>query len=196
MQVTQAQTKAAQQMVDLIASRLGSGRAVHPETVISAGARLAGSLLLRSFKLNVPAPAPGAVVLSAEANSEGPQLIGVLMGMLNQFGVQVDRERFAAASSASDARAAKLGLLDTLALLQGDALQIAKNNGLTLKEAAWAAAMATAFLVKECASKVTPERGCSIAEYGFIEGCKTWPPTLGASPAAASPAKRPWYKLW
>ena len=43
MHISEAQHKTAGEFVDLVASKLGSGRAVHPETAIASAARLAGT---------------------------------------------------------------------------------------------------------------------------------------------------------
>ncbi len=67
-------------------------------------------------------------------------------------------------------------------------MYIARNNGLGLKEAAQAAAMATAFVVKECSRNLGPEVGFNVAAYGFIEGCKTVPPAIGKD--SKSPAEK------
>ena len=67
-------------------------------------------------------------------------------------------------------------------------MSIARANGLELKEAAHAAAMATAFIVKECAKDIGAETSFNIAAYGFIEGCKTVPPLVGYPDATAAAA--------
>lgn len=179
MQISKAQNKAAAELVDLVAAKLGAGRAVHSETAIASTARLAGSLLFRSFGLSLQGAQPGTVVLSNEANEEGPQLMAIVSAMLQNFGVKLNREMLGGGSQ-KRGNASQLSTVESLALLQEDAMQIAKNNGLELKEAAWAGAMATAFVVKECASTIPPEVGFNIAAMGFIEGCKTAPPIIGA----------------
>lgn len=194
MQISAAQNRAAGEFVDLFAGKLGSGRAVHSETAIASAARLAGSLLFRSFELNVQPAQPGTVVLSNEANEQGPQLIEVLSAMLQHFGVRLDHEKLGGETT-KGGNSPQLSPVESLALLQEEALDIAAQNGLNLKEAAQAAAMATAFVVKECAPTLGPEVGFNIAAYGFIEGCKTVPPVIDGKKAART-EKKPWYKLW
>ena len=194
MQISEAQNKAAGEFVDLVATKLGSGRAVQSETAIASIARLAGSLLFRSFDLNVHSAEPGTAVLSNEANEEGPQLIGIMSAMLQHFGITLDNEKLGGEPSKRGG-VPELSVVESLALLQADAMQIAEHNGLKLKEAAQAAAMATAFVVKECSRDLGPEVSCNIATFGFIEGCKTVPPTVTAG-RSASTKKKPWYKLW
>lgn len=181
-------------MVDLIANRVGSERAVHPETAIACAARLAGSLLLRSFGLKLEGFAPGAVLLSNEANGRGPQLIGILGGALQNMGVALDQTKLGGDNSMRG-QAPKFTLVESLGLVQDDALRIANECGLGLEEAAQAAALATAFIVQECAKDIGGEVGFNAAVYGFIEGCKTVPPSL-RSEVATPKDKRPWYKLW
>ena len=194
MQISEAQNRTAGELVDLIASKLGAGRAVHSETAIASTARLAGSLLYRSFKLNIQSAQPGTVVLSNEANEEGPQLIGIMSAMLQHFGISLNPQMLSG-EQAQRGEEPELSVLESLALLQLEAMRIAENHGLALKEAAAAAAMATAFVVKECATNLSPEVGFNIAAYSFIEGCKTVPPTIAPKLAPRAESK-PWYKRW
>jgi len=194
MQISKEQNKAAGELVDLVASKLGKGRAVHSETAIACIARLAGSLLFRSFDFNVQGQQPGTVILSNEANEEGPQLISIMLTMLQHFGVSLNQEMIGSESSKSGGTP-QLSLLESLALLQEDAMRIAQNNGLGMKEMAWAGAMATAFVVKECANNIGSETGFNIAVYSFIEGCKTMPPFVRSNSTPPN-EKKPWYKLW
>ncbi len=191
MHISESQHKAAGQLVELIADRVGSGRAVHPETAIASAARLAGSLLLRSFNLNIQAVEPGTVVLSNEANEEGPHLVSIMSAMLQHFGLSMDSEKLRQLKRGA---APELSVVQSLSLLQEEAMGIARENGLELKEAAQAAAMATAFIVKECARDIGVETSFNAAAYSFIEGCKTVPPHVG--PKSKSGDKKPWYKFW
>ena len=194
MQISTAQNKTAGEFVDLVASKLGSGRAVHSETAIASTARLAGSLLFRSFNLDTSSNDPGTVVLSNQANDEFPQLIGIMSTMLEHFGISLN-QNILGGVSLDRGIATELSLVESLELLQEDAIRISSNNGLDLKEAAQAAAMATAFVVKECLVNLGLEVCYNIATYSFIEGCKTVPPEIGAK-SAPSTGKKPWYKLW
>lgn len=194
MHISAEQDQAAGKFVDLIASKLGPGRAVHSETAVASAARLAGSLLFRSFNLSIPSAEPGAAVLSTEANEQGPELISIMSTMLQHFGVSLNQENLGGHPSKRGG-SPQLSTVESLASLQEDALRIAKSCGLELKEAAQAAAIATAFIVKECAPAIGPEIAFNIAAYGFIEGCKTIPPPLAGKPPAPAP-KKPWYKLW
>ena len=114
--------------------------------------------------------------------------------MLHHFGVTLDQEQLGGEESKRGG-VTELSVVESLALLQNDAMRIADANGLGLKEAAQAAALASAFVVKECSGDLGAEVSFNIAAYGFIEGCKTMPPAIGVKPKSLG-KKKPWYKLW
>lgn len=192
--ISDAQHKATSEFVDLVANKIGLGRAIHPETAISSAARLAGSLLLRSFKLNIGSAEPGAVLLSSEANEKGPLLIGAMAAFLSRSGLSLD-ESLLGGEQAKRGAEPNLTVLQALSIFQDEALQIINRNGLSLEEGAQSAALATGFIVKECAVSIGAEVGFNVAAYGFIEGCKTVPPVL-SPPASTAQKKKPWYKIW
>lgn len=194
MNISASQNKAAGEFVDLIASKASSGgRAVHPETAISCAARIAGSLLLRSFNLGLGAAEPGTVVLSNEANEKGPQLVSILAAFLANNGVSLDQSLLGG-KSANRGSEPQLSTIQTLSLLQADALNIASQNNLTLEQAAQSAALATAFIVKESARNIAAETGFNVASFGFVEGSKTVPPPA-AIEKSTSTRRKPWYRL-
>ncbi len=194
MEISEAQNKAAGEIVDLVAGRVGSNRAVHPETAIASTARLAGSLLFRSFNLKLEGVEPGTAVLSDEANEKGPQLVEIMSAVLQRFGVSLDHEKFGG-EPAQRGEEPELTVVQSLALLQEDAMRITSQIGLGLEEAAQAGAVATAFIVTECAKSIGGEVGYNVAVFGFIEGCKTAPPPIGPEQKSAG-LKKPWYKIW
>lgn len=194
MNITPAQHNAAGELVDLIASSVGKNRAVHPETAIASAARLSGSLLFRSFNLHLKALAPGAVVLSQEANEKGPILINTVASFLSTSGVSLDQQKLGGQETLRG-ESPRLDVVDSLSQLQERAFEIMANNHLSLEQAAQAAALATGFIVKECAAQIGAEIGFNVAAYGFVEGCKTVPPTNARSAVVPSGAK-PWYKFW
>lgn len=194
MNITQAQQKAAGEIVDLIASEIGKGRAIHPETAISATARLSGSLLLRSFNINLAEYAPGAIVLSEEANEKGPVLINSLAALLSALNVQLDQQKLGGDAAWRGGKP-ELDILTALTLLQEPALEIGENNELSMEQTAQAAALATGFIVKECAPQISAETGFNLAAFGFVEGSKTVPPRRPDEPQTQREGK-PWYKFW
>lgn len=194
MDISNAQDRATGEIVELIANKIGSGRAIHPETAISSAARLAGSLLLRSFNLNISSIEPGTILLSNEANEKGPLLVATMATFLSKRGFSLDNSLLGGEQSKRGAEP-NLTILQALSTFQEDALQIIKRNGLSLEEAAHSAALATGFIVKECAANTGAEIGFNVAAYGFIEGCKTVPPAFSL-PASPSEKTKPWYKIW
>ena len=188
--ISAAQNRATGEFVELVANRIGADRAIHPETAISSAARIAGSLMLRSFNLSIESVEPGTVLLSNEANEKGPLLIGTMAAFLSSSGISLDSSLLDGDQSRRGAEP-NLTVLETLFIFQADALQISTRNGLSLEEAAQSAALATGFIVKECIGSIGAEVGFNVAAFGFIEGCKTAPPKL-----APPQKKKPWYKVW
>jgi hypothetical protein len=186
--ITPAQHKAAGELVDLVASRIGQNRAIHPETAISASARLAGTFLLRSFNLRLDDAEAGTVVLSKEANEKGPMLVNTLAAYLSFSGIQLDQEKLGS-EQAQRGEVPRLDVLQALFLLQNEAVNVGESNGLSLEELSRSAALATGFIVKECAADIGPEIGFNVAVYGFIEGSKTVPATFGQRCAHAGAKK-------
>jgi hypothetical protein len=178
-QLSKLQLDAAGPFTDLIANGLGGeGRAVQTETAIASISRLAGSLLLRSFNFDLQRSEPGTVILSDEANTKGPELANIAASIVQRLGLELDAAR---ARGKGRGHAPNLSFLQSMTLLQTPALQICKDNGLTLEQAAQSAAVATGFIVKECARSIDVEVAFNAAVYGFIEGSKTVPPRLQAS---------------
>lgn len=193
MQITEEQNRAVGDFVDLVATRLGAGRSIHPETAIAASARISGSLLLRSFGIDLEAADPGTVLLSSEANEKGPILVNLLSAFLAKNQIELDSTKLGGTLELRGAEP-NLNTQESLALLQVDALKIAAQHSLSLQEAAEAAALATGFIVKECVASIGGEIGFNVASSGFIEGIKTVPPHLGKP--SPPPTLKPWYRFW
>jgi hypothetical protein len=168
--------------VDLIANLLGSGRAVQSETAIASIARLSGSLLLRSFGFDMKNMQPGSALLSEEANTKGPQLVSIAGSFIQRFGLVIDA---GSADGKGRGHEPKLSFLESMSLLQSPAIQICKDSGLSLEQGAQSAAVATGFVVKECARAIDVDVAFNVAVYGFIEGSKTIPPRLQEADVAA-----------
>ncbi|MBS1129975.1 MAG: hypothetical protein H6R16_977 [Proteobacteria bacterium] len=194
MNITSQQNKATGELVDLVAAKVGSNRAIHPETAISTSARLAGSLLLRSFNFQLERLTPGSVLLSDEANEKGPILINTLAAFLSASNISLDQAKLGGQQD-QRGQEPQLDILNALSKLQEEAIKTCVENGLTMEQAAQSAALATAFIVKECAPQIGAEIGFNVAVYGFIEGSKTVPPIVATMPKSPASAK-PWYKFW
>lgn len=94
--------------------------------------------------------------------------------MLQNYGITIDTGKIGKVYGDKP----NLSYLESMSLIQQDAVYIIQSNGLGYEEAAHSAAMATAFIVKECSTNISCEAGFNTAVYGFIEGCKTVPPVL------------------
>ncbi len=191
-QLIERQNKAAGAFVDMVASGLGNGRAVDSATAIICSARIAGNLLFQSFGFNMKEMTPGTVILSEEANEQGPELINILAASLQNH--QITLNEAALSQQQIKPEEFKLNALETLGLFQKTAQNIASENNLNFKEAAQSAAMATAFIVRECAANIGAEIGYKIAIFGFVEGSKTVP--VHHIEIQTKSMSKPWYKFW
>lgn len=171
--ITQPQIDAAQAFGNAVIAALQTERGVHAETAIAAAARMAGTFLFRSFGFDLKGIAPGQAVLSEAANTAGPGLIRVLSGALAEIGIALDEQKLGAGQL--DANRPALDFLATQARLEPRFAAIRAQHGLSLTEAADAAAIATAFLIHQCARVLDPSAAFGVAVYGFIEGTKTAP---------------------
>ena len=172
-QIEQKHFDAAGAISEIIASRLGSGRAVHSETAIATAARMAGAMLLRSFGLDMSNMPPGSVILSEQANEEGPALLNIVIIMMQQYKLQPDQQKLA--DSENRGEQPRLNILEVQELLEDDLNAVLSQYNLELIDGAAACALTTAWLIKECAPAIGLEVGFHIAAFGFIEGAKTVP---------------------
>ena len=184
---------AAGVMTEIFANRLGGrSRAVHSETAIAAAARMAGTMLFRSFGIDTSKMQPGAVVLSEDANEKGPMLLNIVIMMMQQYGLEPDKQKLADINNRGESP--RMTVIQTQKLLEADLRLIREQHGLTLEDASCACAIATAWLIKECAPQIGLEVGFNIAAFGFIEGTKTVPHSEGIT--MQSCVKKPWYRPW
>jgi hypothetical protein len=188
MEISEKQNKATGEIVDLIASAIGKNREVHSATAIATSARLSGAFLFKSFGLKIDDAKPGTVVLSQQANEEGPELINVIGAVLSNFGVTVDNDKMESA----EIQKTELDFLQSLSATQTKATVIMKKYGLNEKEMAVACAMSTAFIIQQCQNDVEVESGFNTAVYGLIEGSKTVPPEMTVS----TNEQKKWYQFW
>jgi len=181
---------AAGSVSEVIANRLGGGsRAVHSETAISVAARMAGTMLFRSFGLDTSKMPVGATVLSEQANEKGPILLNIVIMMMRQYDLQPDKDKLADVKNRG--RTPQLNVTQTQELFDTDLQLIREQHNPTLEDAACACALATAWLIKECAPQIGLEAGFNIAAYGFVGGTKTVP--RPEDPAVEGRTTRPWY---
>lgn len=173
MGLSQAQLNAASEFGTTAMQRFDRGGTFSAETVIGSVARMAGSFLLRSFGLALSGIQPGSVVLSEQANQQGPRLIQVLSAVLQGIGVNLDKSKL----SGNPAGHLQESFLETQKALEMQFTGIRNKFGLSDAEAADSVVVATAVLIKNCAGSLDPHVGFALAVYGFIEGSKTAPAT-------------------
>jgi hypothetical protein len=176
--LNQAQLQAASEFGTTAMRAFDQGGTFPAETVIGSVARMAGSFLFRSFELPLAGIQPGSVVLSEQANQQGPRLIHILGGVLENIGVKLDSSRLSAGQQM--ARGQKESFLETQGVLEAQFVAIRDKHGLSDGEAAESLAVATAVLIKNCANLLDPHVGFDLAVYGFIEGSKTAPVPSGS----------------
>ena len=171
--LTKQQIEAAHEFVNITVDALNTERGVHAETAVAGVARMAGTYLLRSFGFPMDDIQPGQVVLSDKANEQGPALIGILGGALNQLGVSLDEENLGSETRAENQP--HQSFLETQRLLEPRFIAILERYGLSQQEAAEACVLAAALLIEDCSNVLDPHVAFNIAIYGFIEGTKTAP---------------------
>lgn len=177
MQVTEAQHQFVGELVDLVARLSGEEREIHPETAIASAARLAGSFMFRSFDLELASVEPGTLILSKEADEKAPHLVEIMTAALKMFDDSLETDKLGGQHRMMGEEP-KLEISQSLKALQYDAMLKAQTHGLDPIQAAEAAAIATAYVVKECVGNIGTDVGFNVAAAGFVEGCKTVPPVL------------------
>ena len=175
--LNQVQLQAAGEFGTAAMQAFDRGGTFPAETVIGGTARMAGSFLFRSLGLPLAGVQPGAVVLSEQANQQGPRLIQILGAVLQQIGVELDSSKLSAAQGT--ARGLKEPFLETQKVLEARFAAIRDRHDLDDGEAADSVAVATAMLIKNCSNSLDPHVGFGLAVYGFIEGAKTAPAVDG-----------------
>lgn len=166
---------------------------LHAETLIGSVARMAGSLMYRSFGFNSPIE-PGTAVLSDQANIHGPKLMNVMFAALQQLGDKVSQEDLN--SEYASANFSQLSFKESHDRLAPFFLKYCEVTPMAFHDAAMGAAIATGILVHDCREVLSVDKGVAIAVYGFVEGTKTAPFPLDPVETPAAEKKKPWYKMW
>ena len=146
---------------------------VHPATVVAGCARMAGTYLFRSFELALPGVSPGDAVLSEQANQHSPMLIQTTANVLATLKVSV-ADRPPDVPSTPNTRPAK-EFLATQRVLEPVFEPGRERYTLTMREAAQAAAIATAILINHFTKHLDANVAFGVAVQAVIEGCKTAP---------------------
>ncbi|QIH39235.1 hypothetical protein G7A72_10625 [Flavobacterium sp. Sr18] len=210
MNISKEQNEAVNDIVELIASKLGNEtRELNIVDAISTCARLAGSLLFRSFNFEIENAKLGSVVLSENANIKGPELINITHFVLQNFGITIDNQKM----NGSSGEETKIEFLDAINLVQNQALEIMDKYKLSYEQLAHSTAIATAFIIQQ-SPNIPAETGFGKAIYHYIEGSKTYPPDF-IKPTTIIETKnqlkedertneikskensdKPWWKIW
>jgi hypothetical protein len=210
MNISKEQNEAVNDIVELIASKLGNEtRELNIVDAISTCGRLAGSLLFRSFNFEIENAKPGSVMLSENANIKGPELINITHFVLQNFGITIDNQKM----NGSSGEETKIEFLDAINLVQNQALEIMDKYKLSYEQLAHSTAIATAFIIQQ-SPNIPAETGFGKAIYHYIEGSKTYPPDF-IKPTTISETKnqlkedertneirskensdKPWWKIW
>ncbi|OOG75534.1 hypothetical protein [Flavobacterium sp. A45] len=210
MNISLEQNKAVNDIVELIALKLGNEkRELNIVDAISTCARLAGSLLFRSFDFQIKDAKPGSVMLSENANIKGPELVNITHTVLQNFGITIDNQKM----NSSSGEETKINFLDAIDLVQSEALEIMKKYKLSYEQLAHSTAIATAFIIQQ-SPNIPAETGFGKAIYHYIEGSKTYPPDF-IKPTIINEtikqtevdyktneieykenSRKPWWKIW
>lgn len=172
---------------------------LHAETLIASVARMAGSMMYRSFNFDKTIE-PGTAVLSDQANIHDPKLMHVMFATLHQLGDKVNQDTLN--SEYASAKFSQLTFRESHDRLAPFFLRYCEVTPMALQDAALGAAIATGILVHDCREVLSTDKGGSIAVYGFVEGTKTAPFPLASGVNTSAPStasiekKKPWYKMW
>ncbi len=168
-----AHAKIAKEFASVSVGTLAMEGSVHPGTVIAATARMAGTYLFRSFRLDLPGVVPGQAVLSIPANEHAPRLIRIAAAVVATFGIRLDNTQ--AAKPTDPKHEPHLSFLETQRRLEPVYKPIKDRGGLSHYDAARAAAVAAAILVSQCAKVLEPNSAFRILSLGIVEGSKCAP---------------------
>jgi hypothetical protein len=167
------QIEAAQEFAAATAEALRAERGgVRAGTVIAAAARMAGTFLFRSLGLQLEGVRPGQPVVSEQANQQGPRLVQVLMSTLAFEGIRLGKRL---GQEPEPADRPQLDFLQTQRQLEPLYSSIKDGAGLSQQEAADAAAVAVALLIRQFADALDPDLAFGLAAHAFVEGAKTAP---------------------
>ncbi len=171
--LSKQQTDAAQEFATATIEALKMPNGVHPGTVVTAAARIAGTYLFRSLGLKLPGVKPGQFVLSIEANEQWPQLTQIAINCLARVGIKVDNTQ--AGKAIDQKHKPMLEFLDTQKKLGPMYAPIKERYGFSSLEAAQSVAVATVLLIRHGIKFIEPNTALNIAVFGFVEGAKTAP---------------------
>ena len=154
------------------------GGTVNLPNLVTGCARMSGSYLLRSLKLDLSRAAPGQAVLSAQASSGNPRLIRYCASILQSLGTVIG----SGPSGSLDEQRRKLtqDFLEAQRLLEPLYQPIQTQHALNDEQMSKATALAAAILIHQFAKHVDPSVGFGYAALGIAEGSQTAPMSFGS----------------
>ncbi|MFN0120690.1 MAG: hypothetical protein ACKV2V_09325 [Blastocatellia bacterium] len=176
--ISAEQISAADEMYNVIQAKLSAKKGHHHEVRVACSARMAGTFLMRSFNLSLDNYVPGDMVESEEANEKGKNLVEVMDHMLTFWGVTLDPTRVSVENGFGTPL--YFGLLETQDRLEADYDEIRLRYELDYEIGSYAASLAVAWIIADCAKELDPHISFNIAVWGFLEGTRTAPRKLKA----------------
>ena len=170
---TEADANVARELANVSLRALTVDRNVHLGSVIAATARMAGTYLFRSFKLDLASAQPGQAVLSHAANVACQRLIRIAGAIVAASGIALDDSK--AGVPVQQEHQPRQPFLETQRLLEPLFRAVTDRTGMSDEEGARASAVAAGMLISRCTRVLEANEGFRIAVYGFIEGAKTAP---------------------
>jgi hypothetical protein len=168
-----AQMEAAREISDAIVLKLATYDALDASTAIAAASRMAGTLLLISSGLPFRKFRPGTNIQSDSIDRQGQELMGAVSDALARLPLHMDSSR--PDYYIPDASMPRMELRATQEILEPEMQTILDKHQLTGEQGAFAAAIASALLIHDCAGILDPRVGHAIATIGIAEASKTIP---------------------
>ncbi len=166
--------EAAELLREALRKLVASPQGVHAETLVASAARMAGTMLFRSFGPTGAEPAPGSVVMSDQANQRGPLLMQTMFATLRRLG-HSDLDEANLKGARETTALSRLSLAETQQRLEPWYRKTKQVCGLSFAETAGAAAIATALVIHDSGAVLDVHRACAIAVHGMVESLKTVP---------------------
>ena len=117
-------------------------------------------MLFRSFGFNTANMSPGTPIFSDEANEKGPVLVGIVQSVLERSGILLDQSRSTRHESSSEEPRGPT-ILEVQDWLEQDVLRIGDRYDLEFEELAHSAAVAGAWIIRDCVPRISPQDGVS-----------------------------------
>lgn len=180
--------EAAKEILRIFDRHFRTPQGIHPGTVLSAAAWLAGTSLYRSFGY-AQNPEPGTMMLSEKANQEFPKLLDLFTYYMAQSGAQIKPEQFIL--QIPEAFKPQMTLLQVQEAHQDEYNAIMKRHNLDYLDGARAGVIACSMLFNyHCVKRqdLDPRLGAGIISMGIVTGAKTAPTPLKQEKPASAPA--------